>query len=57
MLFLYNPHLIRAHSSIIYYYGRIATITPSFSYNDRTVEQLGNAGNFRLIRNHKLRTE
>jgi hypothetical protein len=39
------------YGKFIYYYGRAIAIRPIFVNTDRTIQQLKNAGNLRLIRN------
>lgn len=42
-----NPNSSGAH---IYYLARLGSRKNHWSYNDRTIQQLRNSGNFRLIR-------
>jgi hypothetical protein len=49
--FLNNPASIPKNSGQLYYLARIAPRFQAISINNRTFEQLKNAGNFRLIKN------
>ena len=52
MIFLLNtPSLITDKSAQLYYFARLAPRLKPLSLNNRTLEQLKNSGNFRLIRN------
>lgn len=53
ILYMLNYTDIREHGNEIYYYARWLPRTYRFYPNDRTFLQL-NAGNWRLIRNHKV---
>ena len=46
-----NPN---ANSGHIYYLARLGSRKNHWSYNDRTIQQLRNSGNFRIIRNTKV---
>jgi hypothetical protein len=50
---LNDPAAIAAHSDVIYYLGRVSQRTVAFAYNDRTIEQMKNSGEFRLIRSEE----
>ena len=49
--FLNNPILIPKNSGELYYLARMGPRFQTLYINDRTYEQLKNAGNFRLIKN------
>ena len=48
---LNTPSLINDKSGQLYYFARLAPRLKPLSLNNRTLEQLKNSGNFRLIRN------
>ena len=54
LLRLLNSPNIKSHGNDIYYYSRWLPRTSRFLINDRTISQLKNAGNWRLIRNQKV---
>ena len=54
LLFLMNYDDPRQHGNEIYYYTRQIPRTFRFYTNDRTISQLKNAGNWRLISNQKV---
>lgn len=54
LLYLLNYTDPRQHGNEIYYYIRSIPRTFRFYTNDRTISQLKNAGNWRLIRNQKV---
>jgi hypothetical protein len=49
--FLNTPSLIAGKSGQLYYFARFAPRLKPLSINNRTLEQLKNSGNFRLIKN------
>ncbi|MBS1918118.1 MAG: hypothetical protein JST87_17745 [Bacteroidetes bacterium] len=51
LLFLLSTHQIKGHENDLYFLGRNVTRYPIFVNNDRTITQLKNAGELRLIRN------
>lgn len=59
LVLLLNSPDRNEHMVSIYYFGRhIQRLFPlSFTYHDRTIQQLKNSGNLRLIRNHKAANE
>lgn len=57
-LLLNSPDRSKYMVSIYYFARHIQRIFPlSFTYHDRTIQQLKNSGNLRLIRNHKAANE
>ena len=54
LLYIINNSDPRQHGNEIYYYSRWIPRTYRFYSNDRTIAQLKNAGNWRLIRNQKV---
>jgi hypothetical protein len=54
LLFIMNYSDPRKHGNEIYYFTRWIPRTFRFYTNDRTISQLKNAGNWRLIRNKKV---
>ncbi|HET9433841.1 MAG TPA: hypothetical protein VFO37_08805, partial [Chitinophagaceae bacterium] len=44
-------HDHKNHLNDVYFYARHIARFPTFQYHDRTIQQLKNSGNFRLIRN------
>jgi hypothetical protein len=54
LLYLVNYANPREHGNEIYYYTRRIPRTFRFYTTDRTISQLKNAGNWRLIRNNKV---
>ena len=51
MVLLNKPSLIADNTGQLYYFARLAPRLKPLSINNRTLEQLKNSGNFRLIRN------
>ena len=51
--FLNNPELIKSHGDQLYYIARVGPRSITFASNNKTFEQLKNAGGFRLIRNNE----
>lgn len=51
IVLLNTPSLITDKSGQLYYFARLAPRLKPLSLNNRTLEQLKNSGNFRLIRN------
>ena len=51
--FLNSPELIRSNGDQLYYIARVGPRTTTFASNNKTFEQLKNAGGFRLIRNNE----
>ncbi len=49
--FLDNPELLASNTGKLYYLARLAPRLQPLPLNDKTFEQLKNAGNFRLIKN------
>jgi hypothetical protein len=47
---LNNPELIRGNEGLLYYFARMSPRLRTLTVNNRTIEQLKNSGNFRLIR-------
>ena len=54
LLYLMNNTDTREHGNEIYYFTRMIPRTFRFYTNDRTISQLKNAGNWRLISNQKV---
>ena len=50
---LNDPELIRSGGDQLYYIARVGPRTTTFASNNKTFEQLKNAGGFRLIRNNE----
>lgn len=57
LLYFLNYADPKQHGNEIYYYTRLLPRTFRFYTNDRTILQLKNAGNWRLIRNQKVSEE
>lgn len=57
LLYLMNYDDPKQHGNEIYYYTRQIPRTFRFNTNDRTISQLKNAGNWRLIHNQKVSEE
>jgi len=53
IFFLNNAELIKSHSDEVYYIARVGPRSATFISNNKTFEQLKNAGGFRLIRNNE----
>ena len=51
LVLLNSPSLITGNTGQLYYFARLAPRLKPLSINNRTLEQLKNSGNFRLIRN------
>ena len=51
IVFLNTPSSIAGNSGQLYYFARLAPRLKPLSLNNRTLEQLKNSGNFRLIKN------
>ncbi len=45
------------NTSNLYYYGRLASKSDKFPVNTRTIDQMKNSGNFRVIKNEKVAAE
>jgi hypothetical protein len=45
---------VTANTNDLYYYARLATKSPSFTGNTRTIDQMKSTGGFKLIRNKKV---
>ena len=50
---LNSPELVKLHSDEVYYRARVGPRSATFISNNKTFEQLKNAGGFRLIRNNE----
>ncbi len=51
IVLLNSPSLISSNTGQLYYFARLAPRLKPLAINNRTLEQLKNSGNFRLIRN------
>ena len=54
LIFLLNESPTTANTNDLYYYARIASKNDVFPANTRTIDQMKNAGGFRLIKNEKV---
>lgn len=52
IVLLNRPSLITDNTGKLYYFARLSPRLKPLSINSRTLEQLKNSGNFRIIRNH-----
>ena len=57
LVLLNSPSLVSANTDQLYYFARLAPRLKPLAINNRTLEQLKNSGNFRLIRNLEASTK